>query len=233
MDDEIANVSSYDVADITVTDSDGKSLTLARPDGSGDLTVGDLGENEEMETSKANGLANVLSYLRFDDVADPALSDSDLGFDKPVLVALKTKKNKVFTLKLGSGPEGSEDRYARLSANYTPPPEPEKPAVSETEETGGEETGEEVDKDEGGKDEEAGKKAEEEAKKKKEEQDKLAKEVEEFNEKVGPWTYVVSSYKVDDVTTDRDYFVKEKEKPEEDKDEDSDDKGEDEKKAEK
>jgi len=204
LDDDLANVSSSDIIEVTVKNAEGKSVTLTRPDGFGDLVLAELAEDEEMDSSKASGLGNALSYLSFEDVVDPGLADKDLGFDKPTVYSAKTKKGKTYTLTLGGSPESSEDRYARLSAVYEPPPE-EAADAAKSEDDRAEEAG----------GEEARKKAEEEAKKKKDEQEKLAKEVRELNEKVGAWTYLIRSHKIDDVTANRDDLVKKKEKEEE------------------
>lgn len=197
LDKDIANVSSYDTVELTVSGPGGKSLTLRRPEGSGDLALDDLADNEEMDTSKVNGVAGTLGYLTFLDVADPSLSDEQLGFDKPVTYIARNNKDQVYTLLVGGSLEGSEGRCVRLSASYTPPPEEESEEVQPTVEEG------------------AAEKAREEARKKMVEQGKLVTEIRELNEKVGRWTYLVSSYKVDNLTVDRADYVKEKEEPEE------------------
>lgn len=210
LDDELLNLRAGDVMSVSLTDRDGESLTLRRPDENGALEVPDLTEDEEMERSKANNLANLFSYLNFTDVADPSLSDEEVGMDKPMVAGCETKKGKAYTLTIGGSPEDSKNRYVRLSASYDPPPVPE-----EAPEGDDAENEDEAEKD---ADEEAKKAAERQAK-----QAKLAQEVKDFNERVGPWTYLVRSYKFEDLSVDRDDYVKEKEKIAEPDEENEDD----------
>jgi len=191
LDDDLLNISSSEILELSITGKDGQKLTLKRPDENGALAVADLTEDEEMETSKVNGLANLLSYLTFSDVVDPESTDVALGMDVPTVYVARTKKGKTCTLTIGGSPEGSKDRYLRLAAVYVPP-EGEAPegGAGEAAKDGGEE--------------------DEEALKKKEEQEKLALEVRDLNDRVAKWTYLVRSYKIDELTTDRNAVVKEK-----------------------
>jgi hypothetical protein len=195
LDEDLANVSSFDVASITITGDGDDALTFQREGESGSFKLADLAEDEEMETSKSSSLANALSYLTFVDVADPALTDTQLGMDAPVVMRATTKKGAVYTLTVGGkAPEG-DDRYARLNASYTPPPEPaEEPPAEGEEET-----------------DEARKAREDAAAKRRQEQEKLAKEVKELNAKFADWTYVLRSYKVDAISAERATYVKKKE----------------------
>lgn len=197
-DDDLVSVYASDIVELGTSDTNGNPVVLKRPESGGDLALGDLSDDEEMDSSKVSGLTGMFSYLTFSDVADPALSDEDTGMADPIVCTARAKDGKVYTLRLGSSPEGASDRYARVSAEFlAPEPEqPEEPAPDE--------------------DEEAAKKREEEAAKRKEEHEKLAREVRELNDRLGSWTYLVSSYKVDDVPVGRADLVKEKEKPEED-----------------
>lgn len=202
LDEDLANINSSDIVEITVSGPEGDPLHFKRPDGGGDLELAGLSsDKEEMNTSKVNSLAGVLGWMRFNDVADPALTDEQTGLDKAITYTAVTKKGPVYTLKLGGSPEGTSDRYIQLSAAYSPAEEvAEKKADDQ--------------------DEEARKKAEEEATKKKEKQAKLAQEIADLNAKVGAWTYVISSYKVDSLSTKRSDFVNEKEEEKKDETED-------------
>lgn len=123
LDNDLVNVSSSEIIKITVTDPKGKTLTLKRPDDGEDLTLEELSRKEEMDTSKVNSLASVLSYLTFTDVADPNLSDKETGLDKPLVYIAKTKQGKIYAIKIGGSPEESDDRYLRISASLEPPPD--------------------------------------------------------------------------------------------------------------
>jgi len=210
LDNDLANMAAADIASVTVTEAGGETLALAKdPDGA-DLKLATLAEDEEMDTTRANNLCSVLSWLDFEDVADPAATDEALGFDKAQTYVATSKKGPVYTLTLGGSPEGTEDRYARLNAAYTPPPiEDEEPEPQA-------DPGEEMTDEEKQAAEEAAAKKAEERLKKQEEQQKLADEVKALNDRTGGWTYVLKAYEVEAVTADRAYFVKEKEQEEDD-----------------
>lgn len=209
METSIGSVTASDPQELTISHGD-KSVTLRRSE-EGALEFPDLSRKEEMDAGKVNGIATILSYLSFDDVADPSLSDEALGFDKPVTCSSRNGKNQVFALLAGGSPEGSDNRYVRLTASYSPS---EEESVDEPEPRDGEAAGEDAASGPEA-DEAAASKAEEEARKKKEEQERLAAEVEEFNTKVKDWTYIVASHKLRDLSVDRSDFVKEKEEEQE------------------
>lgn len=237
LDADLVNVSASDLDEILVQDASGKTLVLRRPEGGGDLKVGDLAEKEEMDTSKVSSLSGTLGYLRFNDVVDPKFTDAQMGFDKAITYTARAKNGKIYTMKIGANPSVGDDRYIRLSVALAPDDEPKKDATAAVTEAGKKEG--ESDKDDAKKaeaakttenkaaekkeDEEA-KKKEEEAKKKREEREKAEKEVRNLNAKLGKWTYIVAKYKVEAVSAERKDFVKAKEeKKEEKKDEKADD----------
>jgi hypothetical protein len=199
----LVNVQSSDIQEITVTETNDVTITLKRPETGGDLKFDDLTPTQEMDTAKVNSLSGVFSYLELYDVVDPRITDTELGLDKPTICIAKTKNGQIYTLKLGKFYKETKDRYARLSVEYNPPPEPEKASDTATKPA-----------DE--------KQAEEAKKKKKEEQEKLRKETQELNEKLAKWVYVIRDYKIENVVGSHSAFVKEKkieEKKEEKKEE--------------
>jgi len=209
LDTRVANVSASDLASLSVADPEGATVTLVRAEGKTDMVLPDLAEGEEMDTVKVSGLAGTLSWLDFEDVVDPDKAEAELGFDKATVLTAVTKDDKIYTLMLGAGPEGSESRYARLKAEYVPP-EPE--LAEETAEA-------EPDVEEGEAQEdttEVGEEADAAAQRaKEEEQKKLAGEVKEFNDKVGGWTYMLPSHKIKNIDTDRQALLKERKVEEE------------------
>lgn len=128
MDTEIVSVDASSITNIRISVAGEKPLELHN-DAAGNLTMDDLSRKETLDESKARSVRYVLSYLRFDEVADPSLSDAALGFDKPSVFEAATGKGEIYKLVIGSKVAGSENRYARLSAEFTGtiPPEPEKP----------------------------------------------------------------------------------------------------------
>ena len=168
-DTRIASVTASDV--VKVTFKHGKEeVNLSRADSK--WTLAGLGAKEELDTSKTYSLDSALSYLDFNDVADPKKTDEELGFTTGAVYTVTLKDGQSYTAKVG-GKNGS-DRWVRLSASFN--------AV--------------------------GTNATENAASK--------KKVDEFNAKVGKWTYAVSSYSADNMSKKRADLVKAKEEPKKD-----------------
>ena len=191
LDKEILNVTASDIVAASVKDSAGNGVAFKRPDGGGDLALVDLAADEKMAGYKANDVANLFSYLNLNDVADPALTDEDMGIATGLVVVAKSKQGQTYTAIVGGSLADGSDRYLRVRVAYTAPADPVV----------------EVPEDETG---EAAKKRAEDGAKRKAEQEKLALETSDLNAKLAQWTYLVSSYKVDDVTTDRAHFAEKK-----------------------
>ncbi len=124
MDQQIAHVAESEINTILATPSGGPSLQWIRKDD--ELTLDDLAEDEELDTTKAYAVKSALSYLRFNDIADPSLSDEELGLTSPSTFVVTTKAGTTYTVQIGSSPENSTDRYARLAVAFTAPPTEEK-----------------------------------------------------------------------------------------------------------
>ena len=181
---ELCNITANDIMEISIAGKDRVPVKLTQ-DGT-DLKLADLADNEEHDASKLSSLRNVLSYLNFDDIADPALSDEAAGLDKPTLFSATTKNGTTYTLNIGGADESSR-RYMRVEVTYT---EPTVEADSE-----------EMD--------------EAKAEVHKAEIAKNKADAAALHTKSSSWTYVIASYKADTMLTTRGSLVKEKaeEKP--------------------
>ncbi|MFO7870909.1 MAG: DUF4340 domain-containing protein [Kiritimatiellia bacterium] len=200
LDRELTNVSPSDIATIHVRDAGAKTFSLVRGEDD-QLKLTDLAGDETMDSTSAAQLAGVLSYLRFRDLADPELDESETGLDTPVVYTGKTEDGRIYTVKLGDTVPDGSDRYAALGAEFRPPPD------EGTE--GGENNAEEgAEKDSGGED------ADEAERRKKREA--LASEIAQFSKKTHGWVYVLPSYKVKPIISSRADLLKQ---PEEDKEE--------------
>lgn len=126
----LLRVSSINVTRMQVSPAEGTGYSLMK--GSSDsYAMTGLKEDEEVQKTEADKLSRALSYLSFVNLADPAIAEEDLGFDKPDTFTLVTKDHLVYTVQLGAEVEDN-DRYARLTVAYNkpaPPAEPEAPAV--------------------------------------------------------------------------------------------------------
>jgi hypothetical protein len=191
MDAELLNVPVSDISTITMVGTNGSTAKLSRGKDTNRTIVEGLSDTEEADAIKLSNVENALSYLKFDDVADPALSAGAMGLDKPAVFEATTQKGEIYTLKIGATVPGSESRYVKIEAammatNAVPAPQPEA------------------------KNDESGKPAEpavDTAVERKE----TEKKVKELQDKVGKWTYVVASYKAGAMLTPRSELVKKKE----------------------
>ncbi len=199
---ELVSVTGTDVTSVRLAGPDREAIDLAVAEGGPDLVLAGLGEKEEMDASVVNSIKSALSYLRFESVADPALSDEALGLDKPDTFVTTTAKGEIYTVQIGAQAPDSENRYARISVALEPAA-PEGTAGDETEQTEDE------------------KQAAAEAKTRQAEaRGQLEQKVVELNTKLGPWTYVIASYKTDTMRATRDKIVKAiEEKSDDDKEE--------------
>ena len=113
VDTRIASVSSSDVK--AVKFAQGKEVvSLTKKDST--WTLEGLGPKEELDTSKTYSLDSALSYLDFNNVADPKKTDAELGFTTGAVYTVSLKNGQTYTAKVG-GKEGS-DRWIRLSAEF-------------------------------------------------------------------------------------------------------------------
>lgn len=187
VDTQIVSVPATDIASVAIEHPDGEKVELTKKDG-GDLTLVGLGEKEEFDTSKRYGVGGALSYLRFAEVADPALADDVTGLETAVVYRATTAKGQTYTVRVGRSPEGKTERYARFAVTLEPA-EPE--AVPENED-------------------EAAKTARETRAK---ERAELEKGTAELNAKLSPWLFLLNSYNADNMTLRRSALVKAKPEP--------------------
>ncbi len=122
LDDDFLNVSAAEIASIDVTGGTNGAVHLERPAAGGELTLKNVPPGKEMDSSAVARLSGALTYLRFEDVADPALGAAVTGLDKPVVYKATTSKGVAYTLKLGSTPAGDTRRYASVAVSFTAPP---------------------------------------------------------------------------------------------------------------
>jgi hypothetical protein len=195
LDTEIVSVNAGDLREIVVTGEGRAELRLARKDGDSKFELANVPEGKELDTSKTYSVESALSYLRFNDIADPASTNAAAGMAKPVTFQAETKKGEVYTARVGQSPAGGSDRYLRIEVALKPAAPPPAPAADEK------------------KDDEAAKKQEEERKKQEKERRDLEEKVAALNKKFQGWTYLISSYSAESLTKTQDSLLKEKEKP--------------------
>jgi hypothetical protein len=109
----LTSVPSSDVTDVVFA-SGKEKVELKRKDSS--WALAGLGEKEELDSSKTYSLDSALSYLDMTGVADPKLTEAELGFTTGSVYTVKLKDGKSYTAKIGN-PVGG-DRYFKVSAAF-------------------------------------------------------------------------------------------------------------------
>lgn len=173
------------VQSVTIDHADGEKVEIGRSAANHtQFTVQNLppGETEKYE-GVANGVAQALGYgLQLEDVRPV----TEVDFTKEPMA--KTRFKCVDGLELLVETAKFEDKtWVKVSASFTPPPEPE--ASTPAEPAAGEE-GAEPAADEPAADEPAEDKPAEEKK-------DVGKEASELNERLAPWAFEVGSYRTD------------------------------------
>ncbi len=115
VDTSICKVTAADVVSVAFTKGK-ESVKLARKDGA--WTLEGLGPKEEIDTSKTYSLDSALSYLNLTGIADPKLTEAELGFATGAVYTATLKNGTVYTAKTGNA-TGS-DRWFKVSAAFTP-----------------------------------------------------------------------------------------------------------------
>ncbi len=116
-DTRIASVQASDIESVELS-RDSAILKLHKSDGV--WTMDGLGEKEEFDTSKGYGVESALSYLNFNNVVDPAMTEEQLGIVTGAVYKAVLKTGESYTAKLGNTLADSTDRYFKISADFAP-----------------------------------------------------------------------------------------------------------------
>ncbi|MBO7618864.1 MAG: DUF4340 domain-containing protein [Victivallales bacterium] len=154
----------------------GKSLwKMARGSKSDDLKLdAAIPDGKEVDSSKISSVKSAFSWMRFNDVADPAAKPGDIGMDKAKMLVVKDFDDFTYTLAFGA--TVGDKRYLKLEKAEWDGETVRKPADGE-------------------KPEDKAKLDAEFAAKVKENQGKAA----EWNAKFGKWIYEVGTYSLGNV----------------------------------
>ena len=115
IDARICAVPSADVTAVTYAKG-GEKVELTKKDST--WTLAGLGPKEELDTSKTYSLDSALSYLDMTGVADPKLTEAELGFATGAVYTVRLKDGKSYTAKVGNAKDG--DRYFKVAAAFKP-----------------------------------------------------------------------------------------------------------------
>ena len=112
----IASISSSDVKAVTFSHA-GETVELEKGTNS-TWTLKGLGPREELDTSKTYSLDSALSYLDFNSVADPGLTEAELGFTTGYVYTVTVKNGESNTVTrtatVGNKVKDGSDRYMKL-----------------------------------------------------------------------------------------------------------------------
>jgi hypothetical protein len=150
---------------------------------------GAIGPEEELDKSEVSQVDSALRYPSFNKIVDPATSDDELGFAGDDTRRFIAESFDGFTYTVDVGKKLDDGDYPmRVAVAYLEPPMPEAPEDETPEDKGKRET--------------------EHKEKIVEAQEKFKTEFDRFKS----WTYLVSSYTIEDLILERKDFVKAKEK---------------------
>ena len=116
-DTEIVSLISSDINGIAVIQGD-DAVILSKKDGS--WTLAGLKEGEEFDTSKSYALESSLRDLTFNTLADPSMSDDQLGITTGTVFKVTMNNGESYTAAIGNCISGSSDRYMKIQASCTP-----------------------------------------------------------------------------------------------------------------
>jgi hypothetical protein len=183
LDTELMSVQSEEIENIQISGPGRADVKMVRAEGSG-FSLEGLQATEELDAAKASGAQSALSYLRIEDVADPALTEEQLGLKSPVVYRAVTKKGETYTVRVGGSPTNDARRYIRAGVSLAPAPA----AAASTN-------------------------AAPEVAKAAEERKELELSVQTLNAKLSKWTFLVDADKAGELSAARESLVKPKEVP--------------------
>jgi len=123
VDTQLTSIQGLQIATAEFT-ADGETLKLEKKDGA--WALDGLGEQEELDTSKLFAVDNALGNLHFTSIADPALTDEQLGMVTGAVYKVTFSNGATYTATLGAA--SGSDRYFKISATFTSP-EPDAEAA--------------------------------------------------------------------------------------------------------
>lgn len=124
LDDTFLSINPSDITRISVATPGGEQYALKREGTGTDLVLDNLAAGETTDNMRAGQIGSSLGFLRFDDVADPALTPQTSGLDKPRTVEAEARDGGRYEIKLGALIPDKAQYYASLSAAFKAPPEP-------------------------------------------------------------------------------------------------------------
>jgi hypothetical protein len=188
MDEDFISVKPEEVSSIEISGTTNGNVVMKRSAGTIDFTLPAIPEDKETDAPGLTRLASALSYIRFDDIADPGTAPGTMGLDKPVTFVAHTFKGETYTVTIGRSTTPDTQYYARFAVAFIPPPAP----------TGADATNQA-------------------AKAQAELNEKLDADTKRLSAKIAPWTYRLNTYAAESFTMGYADLLKDKSTTEEKK----------------
>lgn len=206
---DFINEGAAELHEISVSGPEREPFKLLRPKEDASFTLEGLQAKEGvLDSAKVDQLSGSLNFLRFDDIADPALPPKETGLGNPVLFEARTRSGRVYTIRVGNTlTNGTADRYVQVALIYQAPVESNLSPSSALAKGEAQEAAAAADKTKEQKAEEAAKQVDESAK----ESDKAKA----LNERLAPWTFILKSHRVEPFLIKRAELIKKPEAPKE------------------
>jgi hypothetical protein len=167
-------------------------------------------EGKKVLDSKINSVFGALSSLKIDDVADPALKPEDTGIGSGSCIKFSLFDGTVYTACPGKAVKDDPEKfYLTLKAAYVEPPKPAGETPKPDAEPGKQVP--EVPKPEPAK---SGTDTATGTQESKPDTAKLAAQADELNKKIGSWTFILTKWKMERLTTDPEAFFEKPKPPE-------------------
>lgn len=130
MDPQFLAPSAPNLVRLAVSGPNRPALVLSRAEPGAAWTLEGLSPTQTVDVEKIERVANAIGYLRFNTVADPALSPAKTGLDQPTRLDADTADGRRYSVLLGASDAGTATRYIRVEMAYHPPAEKTPAAVT-------------------------------------------------------------------------------------------------------
>lgn len=189
LNDDFIHMPAAEIQTITVSGPDRAPITLTRAkEGETFALEGLKPEDGAADSAKISQMSGALNHLGFDDVVAPTLTSKETGLDKPIRFSAVTKQGQTYIALIGNSPTNDAfDRYAQVQVAYEPTAAatPADTNAAAIPPKAGEEKG----------------------------KVNLADETKALNEKLGPWTFTLKSYRAEALLLKREDLIKKPEPP--------------------
>jgi len=122
METTLLDVASENITSVTIENPDDGNFTLKKGS-AGKWDFAQANSNTPFDDAKSFSLSGALSYLTLQDVADPVLTDEELGFtSKAPRFQVAAKNGTTYDITMSDPVSEGGDRYIRIAVGFDAPP---------------------------------------------------------------------------------------------------------------